>query len=58
MSPEMIQRMKSFGINTPAEMKERMKQFRRGGGQRGGGQGGGGQRRGGGSTTSGQPTNK
>ena len=58
MSPEMIQRMKSFGINTPAEMKERMKQFRRGGGQRGGGQGGSGQRRGGGSTTSGQPTNK
>lgn len=38
MSPEMIQRMKQFGINTPAEMRERMQQFRRGGqgGRRGG----------------------
>lgn len=49
MSPEQIQRMKSFGINSPAELRERMKNFRQGGGQRGGSSGGSG------STTSGQP---
>jgi multidrug efflux pump subunit AcrA (membrane-fusion protein) len=42
MSPEMIQRMKGFGINSPSELRERMQQFQRGGGQRGGGQRGGG----------------
>lgn len=41
MSPEQIQRMKSFGINSPAELRQRMQQFQRGGGQRGGGSRGG-----------------
>jgi len=50
----MIQRMKSFGINTPAEMKERMNQFQRGGGQ-GGGRPSGTGRPAGTSTRSGQP---
>lgn len=54
MSPDMIQRMKSFGINTPAEMKERMNQFQRGGGQ-GGGRPSGTGRPAGTSTRSGQP---
>ncbi len=54
MSPDMIQRMKSFGINSPAEMRERMQQFQRGGGNRGGGRPSGG-RPGGASTRSGQP---
>lgn len=59
MSPEQIERMKGFGITSPADMREKMKQFRRGGQ-------GGGQRPSGGSrpksgaaattTTSGQPS--
>lgn len=64
MSPEQIQRIKGMGISTPAEWQERMKQFRRGGGQRGGQRPSGGQRGGssggskdgsGASTRSGQP---
>ncbi len=49
MSPEMIERIKGFGINSPAEMQERMQQMQRGGGTRGGG------RPAGTSTLSGQP---
>lgn len=60
MSEEQIQRIKSMGINSPSELRERMQQFRRGGdGQRGDNpqRGGGGQRGGSAatSTTSGQP---
>ena len=55
MSPDLIQRMKSFGINTPAEMRERMQQFQIGGGNRGGGRSSGSGGPAGTSTRSGKP---
>ncbi len=55
MSPQQIERMKSFGITSPADMREKMKQFRRGGGQ-GGGRPSGGSKPASTSTTSGQPS--
>lgn len=58
MSPQQIERMKGFGITSPADMKEKMKQFRPGGGKRPAGAGGGGKPKTSGTsaTTSGKPS--